>query len=459
MLRNGLTHGRASRWCCCSASLVGVSILLLCLVVGALSSLAHAANHTGMLPAERRPIADDSDQAYLLRIYYLVKHDQNAEAYQLGVAAVKAYPHSPSLRLATAFAAVNVQRCGLARPHLDRIARLTTDPVVISRRDQLRLACDGAWRRSVDLSLMIGYRPSIMGRPRQRIIHAEPGSDLYRLCAALKGLCNPDRPFLMPGQRDSGVDMWLQATLNHRWRPDSKWQANLSPILFRRDASRGGFQGSGVVLRSQVAYHMSNNLAAYMTLEAGSSSFGRGRGVQPVRQLHKSGLAGLRGRPLSQLWPGMTAGVSARKLRLGTSLYSIQQAETRLEFDAVLLDGLAIGSSQARLKTRTIAPQISAASVARMSGVSIRHELTPVITTQLAIERKTEALTKRRLYLAKPHSIRTRRISLDAIFVPPKNKNAKVVVTLAQEKISSHDPLDLKSQQTATLRIVWRIGE
>jgi hypothetical protein len=66
----------------------------------------------------------------------------------------------------------------------------------------------------------------------------------------------------MPGQRDSGVDMWLQATLNHRWRPDSKWQANLSPILFRRDASRGGFQGSGVVLRSQVAYHMSNNLAA-----------------------------------------------------------------------------------------------------------------------------------------------------------------------------------------------------
>jgi hypothetical protein len=251
-----------------------------------------------MLPAERRPIADDSDQAYLLRIYYLVKHDRNAEAYQLGIAAVKVYPHSPSLRLATAVAAVNVQRCGLARPHLDRIARLTTDPVVISRRDQLRLACDGAWRRSVDLSLMIGYRPSIMGRPRQRIIHAEPGSDLYRLCAALKGLCNPDRPFLMPGQRDSGVDMWLQATLNHRWRPDSKWQANLSPILFRRDASRGGFQGSGVVLRSQVAYHMSNNLAAYMTLEAGSSSFGRGRGVQPVRQLHKSGLAGLRGRPL-----------------------------------------------------------------------------------------------------------------------------------------------------------------
>jgi hypothetical protein len=54
----------------------------------------------------------------------------------------------------------------------------------------------------------------------------------------------------------------------------------------------------------------------------------------------------------------MTAGVSARKLRLGTSLYSIQQAETRLKFDAVLLDGLAIGSSLARLKTRTIAPQI-----------------------------------------------------------------------------------------------------
>ena len=76
----------------------------------------------------------------------------------------------------------------------------------------------------------------------------------------------------------------------------------------------------------------------------------------------------------------MTAGVSARKLRLGTNLYSIQQAETRLEFDVVLLDGLAIGSSLARLKTRTIAPQISAASVTRMSGVSIRHELTPVIT-------------------------------------------------------------------------------
>ena len=116
MLRNGLTHGRASRWCCCSASLVGVSILLLCLVVGALSSLAHAANQKGMLPAERRPMADDSDQAYLLRIYYLVKHDRNAEAYQLGIAAVKVYLHSPSLRLATAVAAVNVQRCGLARP-------------------------------------------------------------------------------------------------------------------------------------------------------------------------------------------------------------------------------------------------------------------------------------------------------------------------------------------------------
>ena len=79
--------------------------MLLCLVVGALSSLAHAANQKGMLPAERWPMADDSDQAYLLRIYYLVKHDRNAEAYQLGIAAVKVYPHSPSLRSAVHYGA------------------------------------------------------------------------------------------------------------------------------------------------------------------------------------------------------------------------------------------------------------------------------------------------------------------------------------------------------------------
>jgi hypothetical protein len=58
-----------------------------------------------------------------------------------------------------------------------------------------------------------------------------------------------------------------------------------------------------------------------------------------------------------------------------------------------------------------------------------------------------------------PHSVRTRHLTLDAIFVPPKNKNVKVVVTLAREKISSPDPVDLKSQQTATLRIIWSIAE
>ena len=43
--------------------------------------------------------------------------------------------------------------------------------------------------------------------------------------------------------------------------------------------------------------------------------------------------------------------------------------------------------------------------------------------------------------------------------MPPKNKNVKVVVTLAREKISSPDPVDLKSQETATLRIIWSIAE
>ena len=459
MLRNGLTHRRANRWCFSSASLLGVFILFLCLFAGALSSLAHAANQSGLLPAQRLQISGDSEQAYLLRLYYLSRHDRNAEAYQLGVAAAAVYPHSATMRLMTAFAAINTQRCALARPHLDRIARLTTRADLISRRDSLRLACDGAWRRSIDLSMMMGYRPSILGQSRQRIIHAEPGSDLYRLCAALKGLCNPDRPFLIPGQRDNGVDIWFQATVNHRWRPDSKWQANLSPIVFRRYATRGGLQCSGIMMRNQLTYHASNSLAAFVTLEAGSSNFGIGRGVEPVRQFHKSGLTGLRGRPVPQLWPGMTAGISARKLRLGTNLYSMRQTETRLDFDAVLTEGLVMGIFKARLTAKTTTPHVSAASVTRKLGISIRHDLTSVVTVQLAAERKKERLRKRRLYLAMPHSVRTRHLILDAIFVQPKNKNVKVVVTLAREKIASPDPVDLKSQQTATLRIIWSIAE
>ena len=88
MLRNGLTHRRANRWCYSSASLLGVFILFLCLFAGALSSLAHAANQSGLLPAKMLQISGDSEQAYLLRLYYLSRHDRNAEAYQLGVAAV-----------------------------------------------------------------------------------------------------------------------------------------------------------------------------------------------------------------------------------------------------------------------------------------------------------------------------------------------------------------------------------
>ena len=76
MLRNGLTHRRANRWCYSSASLLGVFILFLCLFAGALSSLAHAANQSGLLPAKRLQISGDSEQAYLLRLYYRSRHDQ-----------------------------------------------------------------------------------------------------------------------------------------------------------------------------------------------------------------------------------------------------------------------------------------------------------------------------------------------------------------------------------------------
>ena len=133
--------------------------------------------------------------------------------------------------------------------HLRQLDEDRLAPALRQRATYLRVACHGPWRRHLLIDAIIGYRPSLVDRARDPVIRLQQGSALYRLCARLRLVCNPDRSFRSRTPRDGGIDFWYGLTLVNRYRAGTAWDLDVETMLFRRRPFRSGFDGQAAMLR------------------------------------------------------------------------------------------------------------------------------------------------------------------------------------------------------------------
>ena len=179
---------------------------------------------------------------FLDRIRRLVHEGRAAEADQIARAAVALYPDVTDLRLGAAFAAMRTGRCDAAAVHLDTLRGAPLAVLQQRKADLVRAICVGPWRWQALFGAVAGYRSSLVERQRDVEIRLQPGSRLHGLCVQLVSLCNPDRPLVSYGQRDSGVDLWLNLTIRQFYRRGGDWDLDLDTILFQRRPRRPGFR-------------------------------------------------------------------------------------------------------------------------------------------------------------------------------------------------------------------------
>ena len=458
MPRFGGTHIRVAGLVHRPVASLYVRVLVLCICLAGWCLPACAEGQNDLAPTSQTDRLGAAPSVHLARITMLMKADRDAEAYQLAVAMAAVYPHLVWPEVAAAYAAVSLGRCDWADRHFNRIGRMTRHPAALSRRDTLIDRCRPVWRRSLTLSAMFGYRPSITNRSRQRQIYVERGSRLYQQCVALRGLCRPDRPFIVPGQRDSAIDMWFQATLTNSWRPPGPLQADIISILFRCHPSRSKLAGSGALLRGLATYEMSAGRKIEVMLGGGWSQFQLGRGIQPIRQRHQQLDTEFFWRPAAQYFPDMTTSVATNTLHLQASRYTMNQRTIRFHLNKPISDRTSVDMYLIRAKSGTKAPYLRTRIGIQRAILGMTHFLSPGLQLRMGIESESRRHGHRLTYLATPHHVRVRRLSSDIIMQPRAVNNVKVVLNLTSEKISSRNPLDPPSQNIATLRIKWHIG-
>lgn len=223
----------------------GSLLLFICLT--AMSPQAAEPPRDKHIAQTRHLAAPHTAPWYLEVMRRLLHQGRAAESHQLAQVAVARFPHSPDIRLAAAYAAVDSRRCALAKLHLAALgnamlaASLTREHH--RQRDSLQAHCDGPWRRRLAIEMTTGYRPSLSDRARRFEMRLEPGSRLHGLCVRLRGLCDPDRRFTGGGRRDSGIDVWMQLRVAHRYRAGTAWDVDITPLIFRRMPSRSGHEG------------------------------------------------------------------------------------------------------------------------------------------------------------------------------------------------------------------------
>ncbi|MGC6497753.1 MAG: hypothetical protein ACON4I_07575 [Candidatus Puniceispirillaceae bacterium] len=458
MPRFGRTHIRVAGLVHRPVASQSVRVLVLCICAAIWCLPAFAEGQHGPVTAVHTDGPGAAPSVDLARITMLMKADRDAEAYQLAVAMAAVYPNLVWPELAAAYAAVSLGRCDWADRHFNRIGRLTRHPADLSRRDALVDRCRPIWRRALTLSAMFGYRPSITNRSWHRQIYAERGSKLYHQCVALAGLCRPDSPFIVHGQRDSAIDMWFQATLTNSWHPRGPLRADIISILFRRHPSRSKLAGTGALLRGLATYEISAGRKVEVMLGGGWSQFQLGRGIQPVRQRHQQLDTEFFWRLAAQHFPDMTTSVAANTLQLQASRYKMNQRTIRFHLNKPVSDSTSVDMHFSHTKSRAKAPHLRTRTSIRRTLLSMTHFLSPGLQLRLGIGSESRRHGHRLSYLATPHRVRIRRFSSDIIMQPHAVNNVKVVLNLTSEKISSRNPLDLPSQNIATLRIKWHLG-
>ena len=274
----------------------------------------------------------------------------------------------------------------VAYPRRPMACHFNRGRVMLSRRDTLICPCS---------------RYPFTNRSRQRQIYVERG--LYQQCVALRGLCRPDRPFIVPGQRDSAIDMWFQATLTNSWRPPGPLQADIISILFRRHPSRSKLAGSGALLRGLESYEMSAGRKIEVILGGGWSQFQLGRGIQPIRQRHQQ-------LDTEFFWHRLLRQTSGR----GQRFHLNKPISDRTSVDMYLI----------RTKSRTKAPHLRTRIGIQRAILGMTHFLSPGLQLRMGIESESRRHGHRLTYLA---TMRVRRLSSDIIMQPRAVNNVKVV--------------------------------
>ena len=79
-----------------------------------------------------------------------------------------------------------------------------------------------AWRQSLVIDVVTGYRPSLSDRARQAELRLQPGRAFTGVRNAWRAV-RPTGRFTVSGRRDSGIDLWVQLQLRHRYRAGAKW--------------------------------------------------------------------------------------------------------------------------------------------------------------------------------------------------------------------------------------------
>lgn len=394
---------------------------------------------------------------FLELVRHLLHAGRNGESYQLAQLAVARFPQSPDLRLGAAYAAIASGRCRLADRHLAvlRDRKLAGSLTRDHRRqhDMLRAQCHGPWQRIPAIEITAGYRPSLSDRAQQFEIRLEPGSRLHGLCSRLRGLCDPDRRFSRSAARDSGIDMWTQFRLAHRYRAGTAWDADITPLIFHRQPSRGGHQGQGAILRAEARRHLQAGRQLHLLGETGVASFRQGDPALAFSQSHRRVRAAYAmphtARLSSHFGHGRTW-VRSRWLDLRQRRHDYRlhiQPHALLSLWAGVAAERASQSGSGRL----------AGSRSRIRLVGAQHRF-PLATLTLWQEIRHRRFTAPLSYLAAPHRATTRLTGFDLAPNLPNRSNLKVVVSFSYRRISSPDVAKPKSTKTLmfTFRYTFR---
>ncbi len=410
-----------------------------------------ASSPNGMLV--RIQISNLSPPWYLVSLGRLVDAGREDEAYQLVLTGIALHPESAELRVAAAYVAALLGRCSLAEHHLAAVKELPTWSYLYGEYQQIRVQCFGPWQRQYSISALMGYRQSLVGRAAVTRLTPEAGSLLYQVCASLWGLCNPNRGFKLSPPKDNGVDLWVMAQIENRYRPLSPWQHTFTTTVFRRHPSRPGFDGRGVTLRAESVRTLPHRhqIAAYA--EIGHSVFHQGRADLNLSQLHW--FAG--GRMYHH--HGDLVGSLAYLSELHAKSFFLDLRERTAGYQLVLAPeaNQSAWLNGSLIWMRQVGRSYHPGYRGRRIGAGVQQKYGSILL-QAQHQVETQKFQQSLTFLAAPHHATTHRTSLSLAITPDEIKNLKVVLSLGYRKISTPDPFRPARTKNATLSIKYTFG-
>lgn len=397
-------------------------------------------------------LAPHSAAWFLEMMRRLLHQGRAGESYQLAQIAVAQHPDAPDLRLGAAYAAIAGGRCDFAKRHLAMLHSHAVSAGLarlhLQRRDMLTAQCHGPWSRRLLARVTTGYRTSLTDRARHFQMQPEPGSQLHGLCVRLAGLCDPRRPFTGSRARDSGIDMWAQFHVEHNYRAGTAWDADIGPLIFRRQPSRSGYTGQGAILRADARRHLPSGRQLQLSGETGVARFHQGDPSLAFSQSHRRLQAAFviphTHHLTSRIGHGRTW-VKSRFLDLHRRRHDYW-LNARLGERSLIWLGVAGEHAGQSGSGRLIG---SRSRIFSFGGRRRMSWLTASLWQQLRREKFTRPL----FYLAVPHSATTRTTGLDLTPNLPEKLNFKVVLSFNYRKISSPDTLLPGSTKTLMLSL------